>query len=133
MYMRKKILILIAMSFMITCLCSCNREISIDGKESFYSDFKIDNNKVYIYCNLLIKNTDKTNAKIAISGVFDNDVKNGLLKQSLLSGYTSDLETTEFNLEKGNNWIEVVFVGDYAGRNQKYDRLLPEIRIDKLQ
>ena len=133
MYMRKKILILIAMSFMITCLCSCNREISIDGKESFYSDFKIDNNKVYIYCNLLIKNPDKTNAKIAISGVFDNDVKSGLLKQSLLSGYTSDLETTEFNLEKGNNWIEVVFVGDYAGRNQKYDRLLPEIRINKLQ
>ena len=131
--MRKKFLILIAISFMITCLCSCNREISIDGKESFYSDFKIDNNKVYIYCNLLIKNSDKTNAKIAISGVFDNDVKSGLLKQSLLSGYTSDLETTEFNLEKGNNWIEVVFVGDYAGRNQKYDRLLPEIRINKLQ
>ena len=45
--------------------------------------------------------------------------------------YSSDLETAEFKLEKGDNWIEVVFIGDYAGKNQKYDRLLPEIKISE--
>ena len=59
--------------------------------------------------------------------------KNGLLKKSLLSGYASDYETTEFKLEKGDNWIEVIFIGDYAGKNQKYDRLLPEIIINILE
>lgn len=137
--MKHKFLIVIVLSFIVLCFCSCQkREISIDGKESFYSSFKIENNKVYIYCNVLIKNSKKDSVKIALSGVFENDVKNGLLKEALLkeallNGYSSDFETTEFNLEKGDNWIEVVFIGDHAGKNQKYDRLLPEIKISELQ
>ena len=134
MYMKQKLLIIFVLSFIVLCLCSCQkREISIDGNESFYSSFKIENNKVYIYCNVLIKNPNKDAVKIALSGLFENDVKNGLLKESLLTGYASDFETTEFNLGNGDNWIEVVFIGDYAGKNQKYDRLLPEIRIIELQ
>ena len=130
--MKQKVLIMIALSFIVLCLCSCHkREISVDNKESFCSDFKIENNKVYIYCNVLIKNPNEGSAKIALSGVFENDVKNGLLKEPLLNGYSSDLETAEFKLEKGDNWIEVVFIGDYAGKNQKYDRLLPEIKISE--
>ena len=132
--MKQKLLIITVLLFIVLCLCSCQkREISIDGNESFYSSFKIENNKVYIYCNVLIKNPNKDAVKIAISGLFENDVKNGLLKESLLTGYASDFETTEFNLGNGDNWIEVVFIGDYAGKSQKYDRLLPEIKISKLQ
>lgn len=95
------------------------REISIDSKGSFYSGFEIENDKVYIYCNVLIKNPNKDVAKIALSGIFENDAKNGLLKESMLTGYASDLETTEFNLENGDNRIEVVFIGDYAGKKPK--------------
>lgn len=134
MYIKQKFLILFVLSLIALCLYSCQkREINIGEKESFYSDFKIENNKVYIYCDVLIKNPDKDDAKIALSGVFENDVKNGLLKEPLLNGYASDFETTEFNLKNGDNRIEVVFIGDYAGKNQKYDRLLPEIKIIKLQ
>lgn len=132
--MKQKLLIIFVLSFIVLCLCSCQkREISIDDNESFYSSFKIENNKVYIYCNVLIKNPNKDAVKIALSGLFENDVKNGLLKESLLTGYASDFETTEFNLGNGDNWIEVVFIGDYEGKNQKYDKLLPEIRISELQ
>lgn len=136
MYMKQKFLIvfLLSLSFIGLCLCSCQkREISIDEEESFYSDFKIENNKVYIYCNVLIKNPNKDGTKITLNGVFEDDVKNGLLKESLLTGYASDFETTEFGLQKGDNRIEVVFIGDYAGKEQKYDRLLPEIKITELQ
>lgn len=134
MYMKQKRLIILVLSFMVLCFCSCQkREISIDGKESFYSGFEIENDKVYIYCNVLIKNPNKDVAKIALSGIFENDAKNGLLKETMLTGYASDLETTEFNLENGDNRIEVVFIGDYAGKSQKYDRLLPQIKISELQ
>ena len=132
--MKQKFLIVFVLSFIVLCLCSCQkRKISIDGKESFYSSFKIENNKVYIYCDVLIKNPNKDGAKISLSGIFDNDAKNGLLKESLLTGYASDFETTEFNLKNGDNRIKVVFIGEYAGNNQKYDRLLPEIKISELQ
>lgn len=132
--MKQKLLIIFVLSLIVLCFCSCQkREISIDSKESFYSSFKIENNKVYIYCNVLIKNPYKDITKIALSGIFENDVKNGLLKESLLTGYASDFETTEFKLENGDNWVEVVFIGDYAGKSQKYDRLLPQIKISELQ
>ncbi|MBE7059630.1 MAG: hypothetical protein E7389_02265 [Ruminococcaceae bacterium] len=132
--MKQKFLIIFILSFMVLCFCSCQKkEISVDYKESFYNSFKIENNKVYIYCSVLIKNPNKDVAKIELSGVFKNDVKNGLLKESLLSGYASDCETTEFNLKNGDNRIEVVFIGNYAGKNQKYDRLLPDINISELQ
>ena len=131
--MKQKLLIIFVLSFIVLCFFSCQKkEISIDSKESFCSSFRIENNKVYIYCNVLIKNPNKDVAKIALNGVFENDVKNGLLKESLLTGYAPDLETTEFKLENGDNWIEVVFIGEYAGKSQKYDRLLPQIRISEL-
>lgn len=127
------IVLLFVLSIIAVCLYSCQkREISIDVEESFYSNFKIENNKVYIYCNVLIKNPNKNGSKIALSGLFDNDVKNGLLKESLLTGYSTDCETTTFELKEGDNRIEVVFIGDYAGKSQKYDRLLPEIKIKDL-
>jgi len=132
--MKQRVFILLVLSFVVLCLCSCQkREIRIDRNESFYSSFRIENNKVYIVCNVLINNPNIEAAKVTLSGLFENDVKNGLLKEALLPGYATDCETAEFNLEKGDNRIEVVFIGDYAGTNQKHDRLLPEIRISETE
>ena len=37
MYMKQKRLIILVLSFMVLCFCSCQkREIRIDGKESFF-------------------------------------------------------------------------------------------------
>lgn len=132
--MKQKLLIIIVFSFIVLLLYyfSLQRAISIDYDESYYSNFKVENDKVYINCNILIKNPNNAGSMIELAGMFDNDVKNGLLKKSLLTGYSTDCETTTFNLKKGDNWIEVVFIGDYAGKSQKYDRLLPEIRISEL-
>ena len=132
--MKQKISVIIAFTIILLCICSCRKnEISIDNDESFYSDFKIEDDKVYIHCSVLVKNPGNDNAKISLSGVFENDKKIGLLKEELLNGYSDDCETTEFNLKRGDNRIEVVFIGDYAGTNQKYDRLLPRIIINELQ
>ena len=86
--------------------------------------------KVLIYCTLLITNPTNTEKNLAFSANFENDVKIGLLKEGQLVGYQTDLKTNIFTIDKGENWIDVVFLGEYAGTNKKYDRLLPNIQID---
>lgn len=114
-------------------LSSCKQaDIYLNEEESFYSNFKVENDKVYIYCNVLIENPKKDNAQITLEGTFGNDVKNGLLKEATLQGYSIDCETSTFELVKGDNIIEVVFIGEYGGNYQKHDKLLPQINIKEL-
>ncbi len=128
--MKNGFLIFTLVVIMILGLCSCQeKEIGIDTEESFYSDFEVEDEQVLIYCTILIENPTKSEANITLSANFDDDVKLGLLEEASLDGYQPDLETKTFKLIKGDNWIDVVFIGDYAGKNQKHDRLLPDIQL----
>lgn len=128
--MKNKLLIFPLVVIIVFALCLCQKkEIRIDAGESFYSDFEVKDEKVLIYCTILVKNPTKSETNITLSANFDNDVKLGLLKDASLDGYQSDLETKTFNIIKGDNWIDVVFIGEYAGKNQKHDRLLPDIQL----
>jgi len=128
--MKNKLLNFSLVVIIVFALCSCQKkEIRIDTEESFYSDFEVKDEKVLIYCTILIENPTNAETNITLSANFDNDVKLGLLKESSLDGYQPDLETKTFKLIKGDNWIDVVFIGEYAGKNQKHDRLLPDIQL----
>lgn len=107
------------------------KTIKIDTDKSSFSNFKIENDKVYIYCNLLIFNPDEseTEAETALIGLFDKEAEEGLLKKAELDGYSIDLKNKVFKLKGGDNRIDVVFVGDYAGNSQKYDESLPKITL----
>lgn len=132
--MKYKLFIFPLVMIMIFGLCSCQKkEIRIDTEESFYSNFEVKDEKVLIYCTILIKNPTNAEANITLSANFDKDVKLGLLKESSLDGYQPDLETKTFKLIKGDNWIDVVFIGDYAGKYQKHDRLLPDIQMKVIE
>ena len=102
-------------------------------EKSFFSDFKIENNKVYIYCTLFIENKSDTEKVISLKASFEKDVETGLLKEALVSGYSLDESTQEFQLKKGENQLDVVFVGEYAGVDKKHDRLLPDIEIAEIK
>ena len=56
-----------------------------------------------------------------------------MLKEALVSGYSLDKSTQEFQLKKGENQLDVVFVGEYAGVDKKNDRLLPDIEITEIK
>ena len=128
--MKSKLLIFSLVMIMVFALCSCQKkEIRIDAEESFYCDFEVKDDKVLIYCTILIENPTNAEADIMLSANFENDVKSGLLKESPLDGYQSDLETKTFKLVEGDNRVDVVFMGEYAGTYQKHDRLLPEIQL----
>ena len=130
----KKTLSVLFVLCMVLSLFSCQaKEIELNEEKSFFSDFKIENNKVYIYCTLFIENKSDTEKVISLKASFEKDVEIGLLKEALVSGYSLDESTQEFQLKKGENQLDVVFVGEYAGVDKKNDRLLPDIEITEIK
>ena len=85
-----------------------------------------------MFCNLTIKNPTQKTKKIKIEADFTDDEKNGLLKEGKLIGYSVLNDCDYFIASKGKNNIEVVFIGEYGGNNQKTNRLLPDIKIVEL-
>ena len=119
---------------MVLSLFSCQaKEIELNEEKSYFSDFKIENGKVYIYCTLFIENKSDAEKVISLNASFEKDVENGLLKEALISGCSLDESTQKIQLQKGENQLDVVFVGAYAGAEKKHDRLLPEIEIIEIE
>ena len=130
----KKTLSILFVLCMVLSLFSCQaKEIELNEEKSYFSDFKIENGKVYIYCTLFIENKSDTEKVISLKASFEKDVEIGLLKEALVSGYSLDESTQEFQLKKGENQLDVVFVGESAGADQKHDRLLPDIEITEIK
>jgi len=128
----KKAILLFCIVCMLLCLFSCqSNDINLNKEKSFFSDFEIENDKVYIYCTLFLENQSNSQEVVEIKALFESDAKNGLLKEENLYGYTVDENSKTFTLEQGENQIDIVFIGEYAGTPEKADRLLPEIEIIK--
>ena len=106
------------------------KRIEIIKAESYFHEFEVIDDTVYIRCYATIKNTFKEDKTIAISASFPEDVKNGLLKFSELDAYDADNEKEVFTIpKKSQQSFNIVFVGESAGGNTKHDRLLPEMKI----
>ncbi len=130
----KKFLVFLCIVCMTLSLFSCQaKDIKLNEEKSYFSDFKIENDKVYIYCTLFIENKSDTEKVISLNASFEKDVENGLLKEALVSGYSLDESTQEFQLKKGENQLDVVFIGEHAGADKKHNRLLPDIEITEIE
>ena len=130
----KKFLVLLCIVCMMLSLFSCQaKNVELNEEKSYFSDFKIENDKVYIYCTLFIENKSDAEKVISLNASFEQDVENGLLKEALISGCSLDESTQKFQLKKGENQLDVVFVGEYAGVDKKNDRLLPDIEITEIK
>jgi hypothetical protein len=128
--MRNYVIIFLLISI-ITMFCGCAKKntLEIINKESYYSNYIIDGDKVYIECELAFNNLRETETTIELYADFPDDVELGLLKNAKIMGYHDDLLTSTFSLPEGKTRIFVVFIGDFAGTNQKHDRNLPNITI----
>lgn len=104
--------------------------IKIIEKESYYSNFHVENDKVYIECVVTIKNSDKYKKTINLSARFDEDVNIGLLKQAKIYALSSSNMKEKFEIKQNSkDTFDVVFVGDFDGTMKKHDRTLPDIDI----
>lgn len=119
---------------MMLCLFSCkSNDVKLNEEKSYFSNFKIENDKVYIYCTLYVENKSVSQKVVEIMALFENDAQNGLLKEDAAVGYSIDKGENKINLYNGENQIDIVFIGEYAGTPQKSDRLLPEIVITEIE
>lgn len=100
-------------------------------EDSWFSDFEVEGDQVHFKCFLRLQNTTDRAQTISIYGIFNEDVRGGLVKESrLLAHDTFEPKSTTFYLPAGAEISAVVtFTGTFAGTMQKYDRLLPELEI----
>ena len=101
-------------------------EMFIINEESFFSDFYIKGDKVYIECEMSIKSP--RDCDIQLQGTFVRD-EGKLLKNATIFAYDLESGSNIFHMMRGTNSFRVVFIGDYGGIPQKFDRLLPEIKL----
>lgn len=109
--------------------------ISIDDKNSIkiiqsdsqFDEFYIEENKVFVKCEVTIQNRGDKDKYINLLANMEEDKNNGLLKSAIIFGYD----------KKGNNEFiipansqkdyEVFFIGDFGGTAVKQNRNLPII------
>ena len=132
--MKLQIIIILA-SIFIFLLYGCNGEqnlnkyILLDDTTSYFSDFEVVDDNVYIYCTIMLTNTTSKERSFRVKGFFEDDVKGHLLLESELYAYDEERETT-FSLHANETKIfEICFIGKFGGRGIKKNRLLPEIEI----
>lgn len=118
---------------MLVALTSCKTtaNISVDEENSYFSDYVIEDDKVYIKCHIILTNTYDAEKTVKLSAKLPDDAANVLLKQEIVKALNEDGSETAFALPPNSTEsYDVVFVGEFAGSKQKQDRHLPEILID---
>ena len=126
----KKCIILILAAFCVFTLCGCKAKgISIVFEDSYTSDYEVAGDKVHINCKMVISNSNEEAKRIKIKGYIERDFNSGLLKNPYVFGYDKDLSSDIFEVIPGENVLEVTFLGDFGGTNQKSDMELPLVTI----
>ena len=100
-------------------------------EKSYLSEYEVINDEVHIYCVVSLYNQGDSAADIKLIGDFSQEVKGGLLAESELEAYFTDLSADYVTIERGASmdYLNIEFVGKYAGTSQMSSRNLPAIRI----
>ena len=100
--------------------------ISLVHDESYFMDFEIEDNLVYIECSLTVQNNNDSDYIFQISADFSKDVEIGLLTDDVLYACDAQNQRQNFILKvKEKKVIECFFIGEYGGTHRKSDRNLP--------
>ncbi len=128
--MRIKTALTLCLTIIISALslAGCtNSKIRLDKNNShLLGDFKVENGKVLFSCSLAVENLTDDDLTVKITAYSKEDVDGGLLKQAKMSGYCEDMISDTFKMKSGESSVTVIFVGDFAGRQVKHDRLVPD-------
>ena len=119
-----------------------NKEaIIIDKEHSYFHDFKIYNDKVYMYCTITLENITDNNLSFSIFAESYKDKVNGLITNERMKGYeweidekTRDMKVTDkkiffINGKQKISELKIVFIGEHGSGNMKDNRNLPDIYI----
>lgn len=128
--------LLIIIIFAITVPTSHNNSeyLHIIEDASYFDDFYVKDDKVYIMCYITISNSSTSDINFTMCGELKADVIIKLLKEPYVYIYNDNNEQQIFHINHNENKLfEVTFVGDCDGRYKKTNRLLPKITIIEMQ
>ncbi|MCT4597981.1 MAG: hypothetical protein N4A50_08930 [Vallitalea sp.] len=123
------VLILVLLIVLLLSGCKKDEGLVYLRDESNFGTFNIENNKVYFYNNLKIKNYDKEDYSFKI--IIDASIEGDLVKGDTLSVYHSDNLDNDIFTIKANEEKEfpIVAIGEKGEGQLKKDRLPPEAII----
>ena len=105
-------------------------EIKINRDLSYFSGFEVIDDKVHIKCYITLENSYRTEKTVRLSMNSPDDVALGLLKNSPIKALSDDGSEIDWLIDPtSTKSFNVIFVGEFAGKQEKTDRLLPEITI----
>lgn len=105
------------------------KDVILLRKDSWFEEFEVRENKVFITCHLTIQNSSDMDKYIELLADMKEDTKNGLLKSSMLSGYDKKGNNEFFIPSNSTKTYTVDFIGDFAGNEEKKNRNLPSVKI----
>ena len=115
---------------MLLTSCKATKKIYVEKNSSYFDSFEIRNDKVLISCHLTLINKYNADKTVMLSARLPEDVTIGLLKKEEISALNKDGSEITFLLPPNSKKsFDVVFIGEFAGTNQKYNRNLPEVDI----
>ena len=136
------IVIFILCVILLSLLSKKNKEaIIIDKEHSCFHDFKIYNDKVYMYCTITLENITDNDLSFSIFAESYKDKVNGLITNERMKGYeweidekTRDMKATDkkiffINGKQKISELKIVFIGEHGSGNMKDNRNLPDIYI----
>ena len=118
--------LLVLFSTLSSCFYNSKDIIRLVSDDSYFSDFEVIDDLVYIKCYLTIENRGKADLSFTISADFNVDVGQ-LLSEKTIYAMDNQGERQIFFLsaETTEKWILCTFIGAYGGTSQKADRNLP--------
>lgn len=111
-----------------------NTNVLLEKEKSYFNDFSVAGSRVYIHCNVVLKNTGNNAVTVRLHAFSLDDVTGGLLKQKELENSNADNTPVYYYLPpQSEKSFTVTFTGEYGGTSQKHNRLLPEIQMETVQ
>ncbi len=104
----------------------CSGDIIIDYNNSYLNEFVIEENTVYIKCQVYIINNSNKAKSFNIYATSYEDEGTLLKTPDLYSVDSNDNEKTYRIKPKYKGYFTVIFAGEYGGINTKYDRNIPD-------
>ena len=111
-------------------------DLTLVEKDSWFSDFKVENGLVWLECELTLENRTAEPISGCFEAWFPGDVGT-LVKEERLPGLpASEAEAMDaaaipdpavLEFAPGRTTLRVVFVGTFGGNDLKQDRLLPQL------
>lgn len=119
-----------------TFLCNNSSKSSVILIEdrSFLSGYQVDGNMVEIMCTISLENDSDVDQRICILGDFQEEVRQGLVKETKLTGIFSDKASDEIMIPAQEKMydIPVVFHGNFAGTKKMKSRRLPALTVKEI-